>query len=162
MPMYYIAVVGASQCDAALASLAEEVGSGIACRGAVLVCGGRGGIMEAASRGARAAGGTVLGVLPGEDPRQGNDYLSLAIATGLGEARNAVIARTADAVIAVGGEYGTLSEIALALKMGKPVVGLQTWLIQPPREISTGIIHCDSAITAVEEAWRAVAKTAGA
>ncbi|NLZ31551.1 MAG: TIGR00725 family protein [Firmicutes bacterium] len=155
MGMYYIAVVGGSQCDAALAALAEEVGTGIATRGGILVCGGGSGIMEAASRGARSAGGVVLGILPGEDPRRGNRYLTLAVATGLGEARNAVIARTADALIAVGGEYGTLSEVALALKMGKPVVGLKTWKIEPPQELDRGIIHCETAAEAVEAAWKA-------
>jgi uncharacterized protein (TIGR00725 family) len=151
--LYYIAVVGGSQCDPGLASLAQEVGAAIAVRGGVLVCGGGGGVMEAASRGARAAGGMVLGILSGDDPRKGNPYLTLAVATGLGEARNAIIARTADAVIAVGGEYGTLSEIALAFKMGKPVVGLKTWKIEPPQKFDTGIIHCDTAAAAVEAAW---------
>jgi uncharacterized protein (TIGR00725 family) len=151
--LYYIAVVGGSQCDPGLASMAEEVGAEIARRDGVLVCGGGGGVMEAASRGARAAGGMILGILSGNDPRKGNPYLTLAVATGLGEARNAVIARTADAVIAVGGEYGTLSEIALAFKMGKPVAGLKTWEIEPPQRFDTGIIHCDTAAAAVEAAW---------
>lgn len=153
--MHYIAVVGGSECDAGSASLAEEVGAAIAKRGGVLVCGGGGGVMEAASRGARASGGMVLGILSGDDPRGGNPYLTLAVATGLGEARNAVIARTADVLIAVGGEYGTLSEIALAFKMGKPVVGLKTWKIEPPEELNSGIIHCETAAAAVEKAWRA-------
>ncbi len=91
--------------------------------GAVLVCGGLGGVMEAACRGARAEGGTTVGVLPSESRRDANRHVELAVATGMGEARNAIVARTADAIIAVGGEFGTLSEIALALKMGKPVVG---------------------------------------
>ncbi|NMA91712.1 MAG: TIGR00725 family protein [Firmicutes bacterium] len=153
--MYYIAVVGAARCDPDLASLAEEVGAEIAQRGCVLVCGGRGGVMEAASRGARKRGGLVLGILPGKDPRGGNSFLTMAVATGLGEARNAVITRTADAVIAVGGEYGTLSEIALALKMGKPVAGLKTWKLEPPRKIEKGIVYCDTAAAAVEAAWTA-------
>ena len=158
--MYYIAVVGGSQCDSGLASLAEEVGAGIALRGGIVVCGGGGGVMEAASRGARAAGGMVLGILPGDDPRRGNPYLTLAVATRLGEARNAVIARTADALIAVGGEYGTLSEVALALKMGKPVIGLKTWKFEPPQRLETGIIHCETASGAVEAAWKAAGATA--
>ena len=153
--MFYIAVVGSSQCGPALASPAEEVGAEIARRGSVLVCGGGGGVMESAARGARKQGGMVLGILPGEDPREGNSFLTLAAATGLGEARNAIIARTADALIAVGGEYGTLSEIALALKMGKPVVGLKTWKIEPPYELDTGIVLCDTAATAVDAAWSA-------
>lgn len=153
--MYYIAVVGGSQCDPALGSLAEKVGAEIAGRGAVLVCGGGGGVMEAASRGAQKNGGMVLGILPGDDPGQGNRYLTLAVATGLGEARNAIIARTAHALIALGGEYGTLSEMALALKMGKPVMGLETWKIGSPHEMPGGIVHCDSAAAAVEAAWTA-------
>jgi hypothetical protein len=100
---------------------------GIAEMGAVLICGGRGGVMDAAAKGATDAGGTVIGILPGDDPSEGNPYLSFAIATGLGDARNAVIARTSDILVAVSGGYGTLSEIGLALKMGKPVIGLFTW-----------------------------------
>jgi uncharacterized protein (TIGR00725 family) len=123
----YIGVIGAAECDESIKRLAEEVGSGIARLGAVLICGGRGGVMESASRGAREAGGTVVGILPGDNPRGGNDHLSLAIATGLGDARNAVIARACDILVAVDGGYGTLSEIGLALKMGKPVIGLNSW-----------------------------------
>lgn len=148
--MVYIAVVGGSDCDDEIFALAEETGVGIARRGAVLICGGGSGVMEAASRGARSAGGMVLGILPGDDPRAGNRYLTAAIATGLGEARNAVIARTADALIAVGGEFGTLSEIALAMKMGKPVIGLKTWEIKPPRELDIRFIRASSADEAVE------------
>jgi uncharacterized protein (TIGR00725 family) len=106
---------------------AEQVGRLVARRGAVLVCGGLGGVMEAASRGARQEGGTAVGILPGLDRSAANEHLDVALATGLGEARNALVVRAADAVIAVGGGYGTLSEIALALKAGKPVVGLDTW-----------------------------------
>ncbi len=123
----YIGVIGAGQCDAATAALAEEVGREIAVRGGILICGGRGGVMEAAARGARAAGGLVVGILPGASRREGNPHLTVAIATGLGDARNAVIACAADALIAVAGGFGTLSEIGLALKMGRPVVGLRTW-----------------------------------
>jgi uncharacterized protein (TIGR00725 family) len=149
--MLYIAVVGAGSCDEAGALVAEAVGAAVARRGGVLVCGGGRGVMEAASRGARAAGGTVLGILPGENHHQGNRHLSLSVATGLGEARNAVIARTCDAMIAVGGEYGTLSEIALALKMDKPVVGLQTWRVDPPQECGVrGIVYAETPAGAVE------------
>ncbi len=125
--MVYIGVIGAAECSGEVAAHAEKLGEGIARLGAVLVCGGRGGVMEAAARGARSAGGTVVGILPGNDPRGGNRYLNVAVATGLGDARNAVIARTCDVLVAVDGGYGTLSEIGLALKMGKPVVGLGTW-----------------------------------
>jgi uncharacterized protein (TIGR00725 family) len=122
-----VAVIGSADCDERVAALAEAVGREIGRRGAVLVCGGRGGVMEAACRGARSQGGTTVGILPGVHRRQANPYVDIPIVTGLGEARNAIVVRTAGAVIAVSGGYGTLSEIGLALKMGKPVVGLGTW-----------------------------------
>lgn len=123
----FLAVVGSASCDERVAALAEAVGREIGRRGAVLVCGGRGGVMEAACRGARSEGGTTVGILPGFHRQEANAYVDIPIITGLGEARNAVVVRTAGAVIAVSGGYGTLSEIGLALKMGKPVVGLETW-----------------------------------
>lgn len=106
---------------------AEGVGRALAERGAVVVCGGLGGVMEAACRGAKGAGGATLGILPGLERGAANAYVDVAVATGLGEARNALVVRAADALIAVGGEWGTLSEIALALKAGKRVVGLGSW-----------------------------------
>jgi uncharacterized protein (TIGR00725 family) len=123
----YISVIGAGQASEDEAAAAEEIGRLLAEAGALLICGGLGGVMDAAARGCRAAGGTSVGILPGDDRTDGSPHLTVRIATGLGEARNAIVARAADAVIAVGGEFGTLSEIALALKMGKPVVGLGTW-----------------------------------
>lgn len=123
----YIAVVGPSAATPAEHALGEEVGRLIAEAGAVLVCGGLGGLMEAAASGCASAGGRSVGVLPTETRAGANPYLTTVVATGMGEARNAIVVRTADAVIAVAGEFGTLSEIALALKMGKPVVGLGTW-----------------------------------
>ena len=105
----------------------------LARRGAVVVTGGLGGVMEAASRGARGAGGTTLGILPGSDRAAANLFVSVAVATGMGELRNGLVVRCADALIAVGGEYGTLSEIALALKAGKSVVGIGTWQIEGVR-----------------------------
>lgn len=125
----YISVIGAGQASEDEAAAAEEIGRLLAEAGAVLVCGGLGGVMDAAARGCEAAGGTSVGVLPGDDRTMSSPHLTVRIATGLGEARNAIVARAADAVIAVGGEFGTLSEIALALKMGKPVVGLGTWTL---------------------------------
>ena len=107
--------------------MAFDVGRGLALAGAAVVCGGLGGVMEAACRGAREGGGLTVGLLPGIDRADANPYVSVAIATGLGEARNALVVRAADAAIAVGGEFGTLSEIAFALKLGKSVVGLETW-----------------------------------
>jgi uncharacterized protein (TIGR00725 family) len=122
-----VAVVGAGRATTEHARLAEEVGRGLAEAGALVVCGGLGGVMEAACRGAKGAGGATLGILPGSDRSQANAFVDVAVATGLGEARNAIVVRAADALIAVAGEYGTLSEIALALKTGKPVVGLESW-----------------------------------
>lgn len=122
-----IAVCGACSADATLDALAEATGRAIAEAGALLICGGRGGVMEAACRGARAVSGITIGILPGGDTRAANPHVLVPIATNMGEARNAIIVQTAHAVIAVGGEYGTLSEIALARKLGKAVVGLQTW-----------------------------------
>ena len=122
-----IAVIGSAACDEDVAAVAHALGREIALRGAMLVCGGRGGVMEAACRGAQGAGGVTVGILPGTDRREANPYVDIPIVTGLGEARNAIVVRTASAVIAVDGSYGTLSEIGFALKMGRPVVGLQTW-----------------------------------
>src|SRR5258708_11285493 len=122
-----IAVVGAGVCNHETAQLAEEVGRHLARAGALLVCGGRGGVMEAACRGAWEEGGLTIGILPGATRDSANAFVHVPIATGLGEVRNALIVRTADAVIAIDGEFGTLSEIALALKIGKPAVGIGTW-----------------------------------
>lgn len=123
----YISVVGHSMCDERKTELARAVGREIARRGHVLVCGGLGGVMEAASRGAREAGGIAVGILPGADRSQANEWLTIALPTDLGHARNALVALAGDAIIAVCGGYGTLSEIAFGLKMGKPVVGLESW-----------------------------------
>ncbi len=106
---------------------AETVGAELARHGAVVVCGGLGGVMEAACRGAKGAGGTTLGILPGDDRSAANEWVDMAVATGLGEARNVLLVRTSDALVAVGGGYGTLSEVALALKTRRPVIGLETW-----------------------------------
>ena len=124
-----MAVVGPGAASPEQEAAAEEVGRLLARRGAVVVCGGLGGVMEAACRGASREGGTTVGLLPGLDRGAANPFVSVAVATGLGEARNALVVRAADALIAVGGAYGTLSEIALALKAGKPVIGLGTWEI---------------------------------
>ena len=126
----YIGVIGAAKCGGRLARLAEEVGRGIARAGAVLVCGGKGGTMAAACRGAKGAGGLTVGILPGPERSGANKHVDIAIATGIGAARNLAIIRTSDVLIAVGGSYGTLSEIGFALKMGTRVVGLRTWDIQ--------------------------------
>lgn len=122
-----VAVIGAGTCTAEEAALAEAVGRSLAERGAILVCGGRGGVMEAACRGAKTAAGLTVGLLPGANPAEANAYVDVPLATGLGEARNMLVVRAARAVIAIGGEFGTLSEIAFALKLGIPVIGLNTW-----------------------------------
>lgn len=122
-----IAVCGASQPTEAQIHLAEAVGRGLALAGALVFCGGLGGVMEAACRGARAAGGITVGILPTADVNAANSFIMLPIPTGLGEARNVVLVRCAEAVIAIGGGWGTLSEIALARQSGLAVVGLDTW-----------------------------------
>jgi uncharacterized protein (TIGR00725 family) len=116
---------------------AEEVGAGLASLGAVVVTGGLGGVMEAACRGARSRRGRTLGILPGEDRAEANGWVEIAVATGLGELRNGLVVRASDALVAIGGGHGTLSEIALALKLGRAVVGLGTWAVQGVDEVTT-------------------------
>jgi uncharacterized protein (TIGR00725 family) len=123
----YISVIGHSRCDERRIELAYEVGKEIALRGHVLVSGGLTGVMEAASRGAYDAGGVAVGILPGADRSQANRWLTVALPTDMGHARNTLVALAGDAIIAICGGYGTLSEIAFGLKMGKPVVGLESW-----------------------------------
>jgi len=122
-----ISVIGGGRCTAEEALLAYDVGREIARRGAVLICGGLGGVMEAACRGAVDCGGTTVGIMPGTSSAEANAYVTVAVVTGMGEARNVIVASSGDAVIAVGGELGTLSEIALALKRGVAVIGVRTW-----------------------------------
>jgi len=126
----HVAVVGASVASEDQAAVAHRVGSELSQAGAIVITGGGGGVMAAASQGAREAGGRVVGILPGMDRRAANPWVEIALATGLGELRNGLIVRSADVVIAVGGAYGTLSEIALALAAGTPVIGLKTWTIE--------------------------------
>ncbi|MBF0559999.1 MAG: TIGR00725 family protein [Nitrospirae bacterium] len=145
MTIKIIAVIGAGDAEGELLSTAEEVGRLIAQNGAVMVCGGLGGVMEAAARGAKSLGGLTLGILPGLDKNDANPYIDVPVTTGMGDMRNAVIVRTADVLIAVGGAYGTLSEIALALKTGKTVIGINTWDIK-------GTIMAESAEEAVNKA----------
>jgi uncharacterized protein (TIGR00725 family) len=123
----YIGVAGASRPEPALLEQAERLGRRLAEEGAVVVCGGGPGVMEAVCRGARSAGGTTVGLLPGLDRAEGNPYLTVSLPTGLGQGRNLLLVRSSDALVAVGGGFGTLSEIALALRTGTPVVGLATW-----------------------------------
>lgn len=127
MPPPRIAVIGDRECSPAVAAAAESVGRGLAEAGAIVICGGLGGVMEAACRGAKDAGGLTIGILPGEDPTVANPFVDVPIATGLGTARNAIVVKSANAVIAIAGRFGTLSEIALALNHNIPVIGLDTW-----------------------------------
>ena len=124
---WQIGVSGGGTCTASVAQLAEETGRRLAEAGAIVICGGLGGVMEAASRGARAGEGLAVGIVPGHAHREANPHVDVVIVTGLGHARNALVARSSHALIALPGEHGTLSEIALALKMGIPVIGLQAW-----------------------------------
>jgi len=133
----YVAVVGPGEASPDELHTAEEVGAGLAAAGVVVVTGGLGGVMEAASRGARSRRGRTLGILPGDDRDAANGWVEIAVATGLGELRNGLVVRAADAVVAIGGGHGTLSEVALALKLGRPVVGLGTWEVHGVDHVST-------------------------
>jgi uncharacterized protein (TIGR00725 family) len=139
----YVAVVGPSTATSQELAFAEEVGAALAAMGAVVVTGGLGGVMEAACRGARSKRGHTLGLLPGEDREAANGWVEIAVATGLGELRNGLVVRAADGLVAVGGGHGTLSEIALALKLGRPVVGLGTWAVHGVIEVSTPVDAID-------------------
>jgi len=145
-----ISVIGAGSCDNKTYEVAENVGRLLARRSAILITGGLGGVMEAASKGAKEAGGTVLGILPGFSTADANKYVTIPLTTGLSHARNVIVVRSSDAVIAVAWEYGTLSEIAIALKLGKPVIGIHTW------ENIKGVVKADNAEDAVKKAFELV------
>jgi uncharacterized protein (TIGR00725 family) len=154
-----VAVIGAGTAAHDVQVVAEDLGRELATRGAVVVCGGLGGVMEAVCRGAHAAGGRTIGILPGDDRGEANPYVEVAVATGLGEARNVLVVRTADVVIAVGGEYGTLSEIAFALRLGTPVVGIGTWeLAQGGRPVDA-IVRVATAAEAADAAFQAILRS---
>jgi len=144
-----IAVIGGRQAPKAMLREAERVGVLIGLSGAVLLCGGLGGIMQAAARGAKRAGGLTVGVLPHDSKKSANEYIDVPIATGMGIGRNVIIARTADAVIAVSGEFGTLSEIAFSLQLDKPVVGIGTWNVD-------GVVEAQDAEDAVRKALKLI------
>jgi len=146
----YVAVVGGGRPEPADTEAAEEVGRLVAAAGAVVVCGGLGGVMEAACRGAKEAGGTTVGILPGHDRDEANPYVDVAITTGMGEARNTLVVRAADVLVAVGGEFGTLSEIAFALRTGTPVVGLGTWELAKGGRPVEAVVRADNPRHAVE------------
>jgi uncharacterized protein (TIGR00725 family) len=147
-----VAVIGKGAPDEELAPLAEEVGRRLAEAGAVIVCGGLAGVMEAAARGAREAGGEVIGILPGSDPGQANAYVTHVVATGIGHARNLAVVGSAEAVIAIGGEWGTLAEIGFARRLGRPVVVLRGWTVSGTGEMEggPGIDSVETAAAAVE------------
>lgn len=158
--MLYIGVIGANECTQEIYSIAEKVGSLIAEKSAVLVCGGRMGVMEAASKGAKKSNGKTIGILPGLNRNEANDYIDYPIATGIGQARNLIVVLNSDAIIAVGGEFGTLSEIALALKHGIPVVALNSWSLEKiydGKEIDN-FLRVDKAEEAVMKAFELAQK----
>ena len=150
-----ISVIGANEPSAKIAQLAEQVGSELGKRGLVLVCGGLGGVMEAACRGAKMAGGTTIGILPGSDPNTANPWVDIPICTGISYARNIIVVKTGRAVIAVGGAYGTLSEIAHALADNLPVVALDTWKFVRDGLEDSSMIKASTAVEAVELAVEA-------
>jgi uncharacterized protein (TIGR00725 family) len=152
----YIAVVGSGQCPDDVRAVALEVGRLVAEAGAILVCGGLGGVMDAAAEGAKSAGGTTVGILPDHIRMGASRFLDVSIPSGMGEMRNALVVRTADAIIAIHGEFGTLSEIALAMKTGKPVIGLSTWEFSKPDTDSDALDRARTPKEAVDKAVAAV------
>ncbi|MFC1945770.1 TIGR00725 family protein [Chloroflexota bacterium] len=151
-----VSVIGGADPSAGALRLAEEVGRELAARGVVVVCGGLGGVMEAACRGAAEAGGLTVGILPGASRADANPYVQVPVVTGIGYARNAAVARSGQAVIAIDGSYGTISEIAFALQAGTPVVGLLTWEFTINGEKDRRIIPATTAVEAVEKALQAI------
>ena len=145
-----VAVIGGAETDEKNLKIAEEVGSLIAKKGAILITGGLGGVMNAASKGAKAANGLVIGILPTIDREDANPYVDIPIVTGMGEARNIIIARTCECAIAIDGKYGTLSEIAYCLMFDVPVIGINTWQIPAP------IIKAKTALEAVDIAFKKI------
>jgi uncharacterized protein (TIGR00725 family) len=154
----FIAVIGGSQCSNEDTSLAEQVGAGLARRDITLVCGGLGGVMEAACKGARSENGLTIGILPGNNSRDANKYVQIPIVTSLGYARNSIVVQSAQAVIAIDGEYGTLSEIAYAVQYDIPVIGLNTWSLCKGDKFEDTIIIANDAADAVEKAIVAAKK----
>ncbi len=152
----FIAVIGGSEPSTKEAKLAEEVGRELARQGAILVCGGLGGVMEAACKGASSEGGVTIGILPGESRQSANPYVTIPIATGIGYARNVAVVKSAQAVIAIGGNYGTLSEISHALQSGIPVIGLNTWSLSKNSQPDNSIIPAQNSTEAVDKALNLV------
>jgi uncharacterized protein (TIGR00725 family) len=152
-----IAIIGGSQCSAKEAKLAEEVGRELARQGVVLVCGGLGGVMEAACKGASSEGGLTIGILPGDSHQAANPYVQISIVTGMGYARNVAVVKSAQAVIAIGGSYGTLSEIGHALQSGIPIIGLNTWSLSRNGQQDNSITPAQSPAEAVYKALELIA-----
>jgi len=148
----FIAVIGGSQPSSEETKLAETVGRELAKQGAILICGGLGGVMEAACRGASSEGGVTVGILPGDSRQTANPYVQIPIVTGMGYARNIAVVKSAQAVIAIGGNYGTLSEISHALQSGIPVVGLNTWSLSKNGQEDNSIIRVQNPAEAVNKA----------
>jgi uncharacterized protein (TIGR00725 family) len=145
-----VSIIGGADCSENEFEIAEEVGYLLGKEGVVILCGGRGGVMEAACQGAQKAGGITVGILPGQDPSAGNPYLDIAMPTGMGHSRNSLVAQAAGVVIAIGGGYGTLSEIGIALKTGRVVIGIGTWeAIDKSGKVIT-ILQARDAQTAVD------------
>ena len=155
----FITVIGASDCSAEETRLAEEVGRELARRGVTLICGGLEGVMEAACRGAASQGGVTIGILPGNSRKDANAYVQIPIVTGMGYSRNAIVAKSGQAVIAIGGSYGTLSEIAYALQSDTPVIGLRTWSLARGGVTESPIIVALNPVDAVEKALRLIGKS---
>lgn len=147
-----ISVIGEGRARPEIEDLAEQVGAELARQGHAIVCGGLGGVMEAVCRGAKSSGGTTIGILPGDDPKAANPWVDLPICTGMGHARNVIVVKTGRAVIAIGGAYGTLSEIGHALSDGIPVIGLKTWCMSRSGDEDDGVIVASDAKDAVEKA----------
>jgi len=154
----FIAVIGGSEPSIEEAQLAEAVGRELAKQGAILICGGMGGVMEAACRGASSEGGITIGILPGDSRQAANPYVQIPIVTGIGYARNIAVVKSAQAVIAVGGSYGTLSEISYALQSGIPVIGLDTWSLSRNSQQDNSIILAQNAVEAVNKALNLATK----
>ena len=149
--MIMVGVIGASEADEQLCTVAEHVGEELASRGAIVICGGLTGVMEAVCRGERKRNGMTVGVIPSERKEDANPHVQIPIVTGIGVARNAIITRTADVVIAVGGQFGTLSEIGYALSMGKTVVAIDSWRLERATERRLpGLIHAGNPKEAVD------------
>jgi len=147
-----IAVIGGGQPSPQEVKLAEEVGRELAKQGVILVCGGLSGVMESACKGAQSEGGVTIGILPGESRQAANPYVQIPVITGIGEARNILVVKSAQAVIAIGGSYGTLSEIGHALRSGIPVIGLNTWSLSRDGQQDNSIILAQNPTEAVDKA----------